>query len=93
MEETREEVPKDLELLIRKAEENSMFLYCIHDDIWFSPEELKEQNAVGKYCWNKYNWKLISPFDKLAELFEKVVKAKREYRQWEIRVNSLQKGE
>lgn len=56
-----------LNALIDKAKAEGKWLWCHYQDIWFSPAQLREQNANGKFRWGAVNWKLRDPQERVAE--------------------------
>lgn len=69
---TREEVLDDLEPLIREAERTGKWLHCVYQDLWFSPAELRAENAGGHFIWGAVNWTLRDPLDEYARLCKEV---------------------
>lgn len=66
-----------LEPMFERAKADGLWFHHngIAGDIWFSPEELREQHAKGLFIWGPVNWRLESPFEYLRELREKQVRA------------------
>ena len=73
----KELVLSTLNPLIEKAEKEGMWLVSKYQSIWFSPKELREQNAKGSYLWGAVNWVLDDPIKELAYLEKKVIEAQR----------------
>lgn len=59
--------PQTLPELIDKAERNTLWLWCRYQDLWFSPAQLREANAQGRFRWGPVNWELRDPKERLAE--------------------------
>lgn len=57
----------DLAALIDKAEREGKWLWCAYQDLWFSPAQLREQNAKGSFRWGAINWKLRDPQERIDE--------------------------
>lgn len=64
----RSEIIKGLKPLFEKAKRENLWFYNENKDIWFSPEELIEEQKQGYYMWGVVNWELRSPYEKLHEL-------------------------
>lgn len=72
------EVADMLKPLISEAREKGLWLWCHYQDIWFSPSELEQQNANGKFLWGPVNWKLRDPTERLREAERRLSEAQRE---------------
>ena len=59
---------KDLYNLIQKAITERKWLWCSHQNMWFTPEILLQENRNGKYIWGINNWILRDPLERLAEV-------------------------
>jgi len=57
-----------LKYMFDVAEKEGLWFYCSYQDMWFSPKELKEEHANGKFIWGETNWMLRDPFEKLKQL-------------------------
>lgn len=60
-------VPTTLAELIAKAEREKLWLHCVYQDLWFSPQELRAENAAGKFQWGVQNWTLRDPKEYVEE--------------------------
>ena len=80
---TREEVLKHLNPLIDQAEREGKYLYSYYQGIWFSPAELRKQNANGSFCWGPCNWALRDPKEKTSELKHEIKSKTKELKKWE----------
>lgn len=69
----------ELRKLTAQARAEGKWLWCHYQDIWFSPDQLDEQNAVGKFIWGPVNWQLRDPKERLAEAKARVDRANEEY--------------
>jgi len=65
----------DMEKLLQEAEQRSLWLYCRHAGVWFSPRDLRERQARGHFRWGPANWELRDPKEHLEQLEENVCKA------------------
>lgn len=60
---------EELSRLIDKAERDGQWLRCSYQDLVFTPQELRDENAKGRFVWGVCNWQLIDPRERLnAEL-------------------------
>lgn len=62
--ENANEILKELEPLFKKAEKYGLWFYCNYQDLWFSPNELREEHKNGKFIWGSVNWKLRDPIER-----------------------------
>lgn len=53
--------------LIDQARKERKWLWCHYQDLWFSPDQLAEQNAKGSFLWGPINWKLRDPQQRIDE--------------------------
>jgi hypothetical protein len=60
-------IETDLQDLIKEARASGKWLWCHYQDLWFSPDQLAEQNRNGKFLWARVNWKLRDPAERVAE--------------------------
>lgn len=58
--------------LIDQAEKEGKWLYCPYQSMWFSPQQLREENAKGYFLWGPVNWRLRDPKEKVAALEREV---------------------
>lgn len=71
-----------MEELFERAEREKLWFFSSYQQIWFSPRELKEQQAQGKFRWGAGDWKLRDPQEYLKE-------AERELQQAQERFNRV----
>lgn len=72
------EVMIPLRALIEQARAEGKWLWCNYQDLWFSPDQLTEQNNNGSFRWGVVNWKLRDPQERLAEARERAARAQAE---------------
>jgi len=72
--------------LIEKAERERLWLHCAYQDLWFSPAELRKENAKGRFLWGPENWELRDPAEGLARLRSRAADAKSEVERFEGRL-------
>ena len=66
--------------LFHEARAKKLWFFTSYQQIWFSPEELAAQHAVGKFLWGAANWRLRDPVEALNDFDRKIayVQADRE---------------
>lgn len=57
----KQTILEELEFLIKEAEEKGWWLRSHYQQLEFSPRELRESNAQGRFIWGPVNWELIDP--------------------------------
>lgn len=53
--------------LINKAEREGKWLHCYYQDLWFSPADLRKQQAAGSFRWGPVNWTLRDPAERVTQ--------------------------
>ncbi len=53
--------------LFEEAERTGKWFWCNYQSLWFSPRQLRAENAKGSFRWGPVNWKLRNPQERLAE--------------------------
>ena len=76
--------------MFEKAEEDGLW-FCRHD-ICFSPEELRHEQACGRFRWGAINWSLEDPKNLVEAAYEKAYQARKEAIELKERVASWEKG-
>lgn len=64
----KEEILKNLEPMFKRAKKEGKWFHSYIQDIIFSPKELREDQANGKYIWGPDNWELVNPKEELKDL-------------------------
>lgn len=72
--------------LFKKADAEGLWFYCSYQSMWFSPAELREAQANGKFVWGPVNWQLLQPSQRVAELEDDIVMAKRALEMFKARL-------
>lgn len=72
--------------LLAEAERTGKWLYCGYQSLWFSPRQLREAQANGKFRWGPVNWKMRDPRERLEEAKRNLAVAQDEVARisWEI---------
>lgn len=63
-----EDILETLEPLFEQAEKEGLWFYCPYQDLWFTPKELREKQANGRFIWGLPNWELKNPQKKIDSL-------------------------
>jgi len=74
-ERTRQDVRDECEPLIAQAERDGMWLWCHYQSIWFTPADLRAQQANQKFLWSVDQFHLRSPDEYIEQYEEKVATA------------------
>lgn len=72
--------------LIERAKKEGKWLRCSYQDIWFSPSELENAQADGKFRWGPVNWDLFDPNDKVRSLELEIENKKRSLEEFKKRM-------
>ena len=67
-----------MNLMIDEAEKAGLWMYCQYQGLWFSPQELRQAQSVGKFRWGPVNWQARDPKEKAEELERAVASAIRD---------------
>lgn len=67
-EHSTEQILKELEPLFVQAMDEKLWFYCNYQDLWFSPKELREKHAEGRFIWGAVNWQLKDPNERVRYL-------------------------
>lgn len=68
-ENTKESILKELEFMFEQAEDKGLWFYSRYQQLWFSPNELRENHNEDRYVWGAVNWMLRDPEERLEELY------------------------
>lgn len=63
--------------LIRDAERRGLWLRSPYQNLWFSPQELRDQNAKGSFCWGPLNFELRDP-QEMVRALEREIEGKKQ---------------
>lgn len=61
--------------LIERATREGKWLFCQYQGLWWSPAELAQCNANGRFLWGAINFELRDPAELLAACEQRVVQA------------------
>ena len=67
-EDNAKDILKTLEPLFTQAEKEGLWFISSYQSILFTPNELREAQAEGRFIWGFVNWKLINPQDEIDRL-------------------------
>ncbi len=76
----------DLAPLFAEAARTGAWFHCTYQNLWFAPEELRAEQAAGRFRWGPGNWKLRDPQERVAELLAKIDEALAARKAFEARV-------
>lgn len=65
-----------LDPLFERAAREGLWFWCNYQDIWFSPDELRQEHREGHYIWGAINWRLRDPREHLAEIEQEITRLK-----------------
>ena len=77
-----EAIRLELSVLCDQAQREGKALWCHYQNLWFTPAELRRENAAGRFLWSAVNWKLRDPAERTQELTADVERAQRELARW-----------
>ena len=75
-----------LETMCQEASLSGKWMFCPYQQLWFSPAELRAENAKGRFIWGPVNWILRSPLERLEEIIRQIEQLQRERVSVEIRM-------
>ena len=75
-----------METRFTRAEEHGLWFYSAYQSLWFSPRELRQANANGKFRWGPNSWELRDPQEFLTEQRTRLIAAEVEM---DRRINHL----
>ncbi len=70
------DIKKSLAPLFKEADEKGLWFYCSYQDLWFSPDDLRSEQANGRFVWGAVNWRLRRPSERMDQLQEAAISAK-----------------
>lgn len=78
MTDQREAILQGLEPLFEEARRDGKWFWCRYQDLWFSPDELADRHANGKFIWGAVNWVLRDPQEQVDEADRRAAAAQAE---------------
>jgi hypothetical protein len=69
---------EELAGLIAEAESKGLWISSRYQELWFSPDELRRNNARGAFLWSRDNWKIADPTIHLETLRQRASQASRD---------------
>lgn len=79
---------EDLTKMVKEARDQGLWLWMSYHDLWFSPDELAEAHAKGRFLWGRVNWKLRHPRELLQQAEKAVEAAKQNLTRIEQRISA-----
>lgn len=74
--------------MFAEAKEKNLWLYCGYQDLWFSPKELKDAQAEGRFIWGAENFKLRNPYELMNELSDRADKIEEQKKSLRMRIEA-----
>jgi hypothetical protein len=62
---------------MERAKAENLWFFCHYQQLWFSPAELEEAWADGRFRWGTCNWTLRQPSERLTEMEREAEEAER----------------
>ena len=81
------EVTEGLAPMFEEAIEKGLWFHCSYQDIWMSPEDLKQSQSEGLYRWGAVNWRLEDPQIHLKQLESRATSARSAVEAFGKRIN------
>ena len=83
-----DDILQSLEPLFRKAERECLWFRSPYQDLWFSPAELRANQANGRFIWGPENWELRDPIELVIQAARELQSAKTKFEAIMLRVQS-----
>ena len=64
--------------MIDDAEKQGKWLNCHYQNLWFSPNELRDLQLRGSFRWGPVNWEIRDPKERLEQLERGIKSATKE---------------
>lgn len=93
LERMKETVKAEVASLCEIARAKNKWLHCHYQDLWFTPDELLEQNANGRFIWGARNWSISDPEEGIHKLDNEVLHAQRRLDNLRDRVKKWEEGD
>ena len=84
----KEDILKTLEPLFEQAEKEGLWFYSTYQDLWFTPKELRSNQANGTFVWGVVNWKLRKPQEKIDSLESLKLNIENQIREFKEKIKS-----
>lgn len=84
----RREIEAALEPLFERAEREGLWFYSLYQGLWFSPKELRAEQAKGRFWWGAVNWELRDPAEEVVRLKANRDKQWAELQKFEARIHA-----
>lgn len=88
---TSNDIVKGLEPLFERADKEGLWFYCSYQNLWFSPEELRKEQANGRFRWGYPNWDLRDPADEVAYLERTIERYQEDLASLKSRITAAQR--
>lgn len=64
----------EMEAMFVQAEREGKWFWTYHQDMWFSPRELRVARKNGHFKWGTQDWRLRDPNEAIEEYTTKIEK-------------------
>jgi len=85
----KEQITQGLAPLFSEARQKGLWFFSPYQQLWFSPQQLQNQQAKGKFLWGAVNWQLRNPMEMVQQAENDVAKATKHLRE----VQNMTSGE
>ena len=82
-----QEIHDGLKPLFEEAEAKQLWFYQPHQNLWFTPAELRAEQAKGKWIWGAGNWKLRPPQEELDRLYAIALNTRKAHDLWQTKMS------
>lgn len=73
--------------LFARAARERKFFHCAYQNLWFSPSQLRAEQAKGYFRWGAQNWTLRDPQEHIDALRKEAGDLMTEARRFEALIN------
>lgn len=74
------------EPLFQQAEAEKLWFWCDYQNIWLSPQELRECHKKNQFLWSTNNWQLRNPEEELLRLEARAIAAQKDVERYKSRM-------
>lgn len=82
-----QEILNGLNPMFEKADKEKLWFHSFYQDLWYSPQELREKHKEGRFLWGSVNWELRDPNDKLNNMRCSLINIEKSIKDLEVRIN------
>lgn len=85
-----ENIRESLQPMFQTARREGKWFWCVYQDLWWSPDELKTHQNQGRFVWGPPNWKLRDPWERVHSLERGIEEAKNVLTSFKKRIEASQ---